>query len=86
MSITCSGRGRDEVGGGTREILIWIVTMGAIFAASAFSRIGKKMENIIGSCVRVPTTSLGFGDSQKAIESGEAVLLVVSVDYSKSAD
>lgn len=69
MSITCSGRGRDEVGGGKREILIWIVTMGAIFAASAFSRIGKKMENVIGSCVRVPTTSLGFGDSQKAIES-----------------
>ena len=69
MSITCSGRGRDEVRGGKREILIWIVTMGAIFAASAFSSVGKKLENIIGSCVRVPSTSLGLGDSQKVIES-----------------
>ena len=65
MLSTCTGRGRDEVRGGKREILIWIPTMGTIFATSAFSSIGKKMENVIGSCVRVPNTTLRFDDSQK---------------------
>ena len=58
---------RDEVRNGKKEILIWIVTMGKIFAVSAFSRIDKKMENSIGSCVRVPKTTLRFDDSPERL-------------------
>lgn len=65
--ITCSGGGRDEVRNEKKEILIWIITMRKIFAVSAFSRIDKKMENSIGSCVRVPKTTLGFDDSPERL-------------------
>lgn len=51
-----------------KEMSISVITVGTIFAAPAFFSMGRKMENSLGSCVRIPKTIFRFDDSPQKPE------------------